>query len=165
MNESVVSNTAFDPWQLDIDAPDWLAHVATRLLEVGVPPTAISKAFYVELEAVKDLQATVHIQRYGSAELSEAMLLFMWKMIDDAYEMLETAPLNQKARLMTTLLARASSMVQAADPEGLAKMREEFGKLTASIQSTESTVPSIYASPEFSPMDGEPDDPEKGSTG
>jgi hypothetical protein len=160
-----MTNTAFDPWQLDIDAPDWLTHVATRLLEVGVPPTAISKAFYVELEAVKDLQSTLHIARYGSAELSEAMLFFMWKMIDDAYEMLETAPLNQKARLMTTLLARASSMVQAADPEGMEKMRAEFMKLTSSIQSTESTVPSIYASPEFSPVDREPNDPEEGPPG
>jgi hypothetical protein len=155
----------FDPWHLDIDAPDWLVKVTTRLLEVGVPPTALAKAFYVELETIKSLQDTLHVQRYGSAELSEAMLFFMWKMIEDAYELLETAPTPQKARLMTTLLARASSMVQAADPEGMEKMRSEFSKLTASIQSTESTVPSIYASPEFSPVDGEPDDPEEGSKG
>jgi hypothetical protein len=154
-----------DLWELDIDDPGWLTPVATRLLEVGVPPTAISKAFSVELDAVKELQDTLHIQRYGSAELSEAMLFFMWKMIDDAYEMLETAPIQSRTRLMTTMLSKASSMVQAADPEGLAKMRDEFAKLTSSIQSTESTVPSIYASPEFSPVDGEPDDPEEGPPG
>lgn len=154
-----------DLWELDVDAPDWMEKVVTRLLEVGVPPTAVSKAFYVELEAVKDLQSTLHIARYGSAELSEAMLFFMWKMIDDAYELLETAPIAQKARLMTTMLARASSMVQAADPEGMEKMRSEFAKLTSSIQSTQTAVPSIYASPEFSPVDRDVDDPEEGSQG
>lgn len=155
--------SAADLWELDTDAPDWMVKVTTRLLEVGVPPTSISKAFHVELEAVKDLQDSLHVQRFGSAELSEAMLFFMWKMIEDAHEMLATAPMAQKARLMTTMLARASSMVQAADPEGMTKMREEFLKLTSSIQSTESTVPSIYASPEFSPVDGEPNDSEEGS--
>lgn len=154
-----------DPWELDIDAPDWMTSVSTRLLEVGVPPTAISKAFYVELESVKELQNTLHVTQYGSAELSEAMLFFMWKMIGEAHEMLDNAPTPQKARLMTTLLARASSMVQAADPEGMEKMRGEFLKLTSTIQSTATTVPSIYASPEFSPVDREPNDPEEGLTG
>jgi hypothetical protein len=156
--------TTFDPWTLDADAPDWLTQVATRLLEVGVPPTAISKAFYVDLAAVRQLQDTLHTQRYGSAELSEAMSFFMWKMIDDAYEMLESAPIHSRTRLMTTMLARASSMVQKSDPEGMDKMRQEFLKLTSTIQSTEQIVPSIYASPEFSPVDREPDDPEQGLT-
>jgi hypothetical protein len=160
-----VTSPAFDPWTLDIDAPDWLTPIVTRLLTVGVPPTAVAKAFYVELDAVKALQDTIHVARYGSAELSEAMLFFMWKMIDDAYEMLESAPIHSRTRLMTTMLARASSMVQKSDPEGMDRMRSEFVKLTQSIQSTESTVPSIYASPEFSPMDGEPDDPEEGPPG
>jgi hypothetical protein len=159
-----LTNQAFDPWSLDYDAPDWLTHVSTRLLEVGVPPTAISKAFSVELEAVRNLQDTLHTQRYGSAELSEAMTFFMWKMIDDAYETLATAPIHSRTRLMTTMLARASAMVQKSDPEGMSKMRDEFLKLTSSIQSTQTVVPSIYASPEFSPLDGEPDDPEQGST-
>lgn len=157
---------AFDPWSLDPDTtPEWLTLVSTRLLEVGVPPTAIAKAFSVELESVKDLQDTLYITRYGSAELSEAMLFFMWKMIDDAYEMLETAPIQARTRLMTTMLSKASSMVQAADPEGMSKMRDEFAKLTKSIQSTESLVPSIYASPEFSPVDREPDYSEEGLDG
>jgi hypothetical protein len=159
-----MTDTSFDPWQLDIDSPDWLSTITIRLLEVGVPPTAIAKAFYVELDAVRSLQDTLHIQRYGSAELSEAMTFFMWKMIDDAYTMLETAPIHSRTRLMTTMLARASTLAAKADPEGMDKMRNEFLKLTSSIQSTQTVVPSIYASPEFSPVDGEPDDSGQGST-
>jgi hypothetical protein len=157
------SNSRFDPWTLDIDAPDWVTTVCTRLLEVGVPPTAVANAFYVELDAVRELQDTLRVKRYGSAEVAEAMSFLMWRMIDDAYEMLETAPIHSRTRLMTTMLARASSMIQKSDPEGMDKMRNDFLKLAGTIQSTEQNVPSIYASPEFSPMDGEPDDPEQGS--
>lgn len=36
---------AIDVWDLDQEAPDWLEHIIISLLEVGVPPTALSRAF------------------------------------------------------------------------------------------------------------------------
>lgn len=148
----------FDPFALDVDAPDWLEQITVRLLEVGVPPTAISKAFYVDLDAVKAVQDTLHVKKFGSAELSEAIMFFMWAMIEDAYTVMREAPIATRTRFITTMLARASSIVSKQEPEGLERMRDELMKLTGTIRTNASVVPSIYADPEYSPMEAGHDD-------
>ena len=47
--------------------------VVDRLLEVGVPPTAIAKAFDIDPFVVRDRATELRVERYGSAELSEAL--------------------------------------------------------------------------------------------
>ena len=143
----------FDPWQLDIDAPDWLEQVCIALLENGAPPTLLANAFHVDVTAVKDLQATLHIKRYGSAELSEAIMFFLWRTIDDAYAILESAPIATRTRFVTTMLSRAAAMTGKQEPEGFERMRDSFFQLTSKIKADSALQPSIYASPEFSPVD------------
>jgi hypothetical protein len=151
-----------DPWELDATAPDWLETVCTLLLEVGVPPTALSRAFRVDVHAIKELQATLHVERYGTAEISEAMNFLMWRAYQDALSILESAPSATRTRFITTLLSRQSIILGKESPQSLERMRGELESLIAEVNVEHPAVPSIYASTEFSPVDGETDDPEEG---
>lgn len=148
----------FDPWQLDIDAPDWLEQVCIALLENGAPPTLLANAFLIDVSAIKDLQATLHVKRYGSAELSEAIMFFLWRTIDDAYDILNSAPIATRTRFVTTMLSRAAAMTGKQEPEGFERMRDAFTELTTKIKADAALQPSIYASPEYSPMDAPAND-------
>jgi hypothetical protein len=152
-----------DLWQLSWDEPDWLRPVILRLLSVGVPPTAISKAFELEVDAVKDLQRSVRIHHFGTAELGEAIHNLMWKAYEDTLELIRHSPPSQRLRLNMALLARGSTLVGGQTPEGLQKMQEELTTMMAEARGTEAEVTSsIY---ETVPVDAPPDDPEERLTG
>lgn len=152
-----------DVWELDDDSPDWLETLATRLLEVGVPPTAISKAFAVDIEAVRTLQSTLRITPYGTAEITEAMNFLMWRAYHDALDILDSAPSTSRQRFITTLLSRQSLILGKESPEGLNKMRAELQELVGTINVPDTLQPSIYSHSQFTPptVDGEADDPEE----
>jgi hypothetical protein len=154
-----------DPWELDPDSPDWLESLIVCLLEVGVPPTAISKAFRVEVSPIKELQATILTGQYGTAEISEAMNYLMWRAYSDALDILTSSPPATRTRFITTLLSRQSSILGKESPEGLNRMRSELQDLIASVNIDDPTVPSIYAPSVFEAVDGEADDPEEGFKG
>ncbi len=151
-----------DAWVLDPDEPDWLETVIRLLLEVGVPPTAISRAFQIDVFAVRELQSELLIQRYGTAEISEAMNFLMWRAYSDAMEILTSSPPQLRTRFITTLLSRQSVILGKQSPEGLNRMRSELESLIAAVGVEDPITPSIYATSEFSPLDGKADDPEEG---
>ena len=153
---------AIDVWELEQTAPDWLEQIVICLLEVGVPPTALSKAFRVDVDAIKEIQATLLVQKYGTAEISEAMNFLMWRAYQDALSILESAPSATRMRFITTLLSRQSVILGKESPQSLERMRSELNNLIASIGVEDPTTPSIYATSEFTPVDGETDDPEEG---
>jgi hypothetical protein len=153
----------YNIWELSWDAPDWLEPISIRLLQVGVPPTAISKAFQVDVDAIKELQATLDVQQYGTAEIAEAMNFLMWRAYRDALEILDSAPVTQRTRFITTLLSRQSMILGKQSPEGMNRMRAELEGLIASVNVEQPLEPSIYATSEFNPVDGETDNPEEGS--
>lgn len=156
--------TYAEQWELDIDAPDWLPSIITRLLEVGVPPSALSKAFYVEVDAIKEMQMNLRIERYGTAELAEAMHSLMWKAYEDTLVLISQAPPARRLSLNMSLLAKASTLVGSQTPDGIARMQSEIDAMMAEARQTDAGQPtsSIY---ETGPSDAPPDDPEKGSTG
>ncbi len=151
-----------DVWELDPDQPDWLEQIIRRLLEVGVPPTAIGKAFQVDEQSIKELEATLHIEKYGTPEISEAMNFLMWRAYEDALSILTSAPSATRTRFITTLLSRQSIILGKESPQSLERMRGELQSLIANIGVENPATPSIYASPEFSPVDGNTDDSEEG---
>jgi hypothetical protein len=151
-----------DAWELDPEQPDWLESIMILLLEVGVPPSALSKAFSVDVYAVRQLQSELLIQQYGTAEISEAMNFLMWRAYSDAMEILTSSPPQQRTRFITTLLSRQSVILGKQSPEGLNRMRGELESLIANVGVEDPITPSIYATSEFSPVDGDTDDPEEG---
>ena len=155
--------TTVDPWELDPDEPDWLEQICRLLLEVGVPPTALSRAFKVDVDALKELQATCNVESYGTAEMSEAMNFLMWRAYNDAHDILTHAPMQTRIRFITTLLSRQSIILGKESPQSLERMRAELSSLIAGVNVDNPIVPSIYATQsEFSALDGEADDPEEG---
>lgn len=154
-----------DVWELDPDAPDWLESICTRLLEVGVPPTALGKAFQVDVQAIKELQATLNITKYGTAEISEAMNFLMWMAYQDALSILESAPSATRTRFIITLLSRQSVILGKQSPESLDRMRDALSDLYANIGIDRPRGGSIYATSPFTPSNGTADDPEEGFEG
>jgi hypothetical protein len=143
---------------------EWLAAIIVRLLEVGVPPTAIGNAFYVEVESVKEVQMQLRVAKYGTAELAEAMHSLMWQAYEDTLELIKQAPPARRLQLNMSLLAKAQTLVGNQTPDGVLRIQAELDAMMAETRQTESDAPtsSIY---ETGSLDAPPDDPKKGSTG
>lgn len=152
-----------DVWSLDPDQPEWLETICISLLEVGIPPTAIGKAFRIDPQALKELQAEINVVKYGTAEISEAINFLMWRAYEDAHAILDSAPSASRQRFITTLLSRQSAIVGKQSPESISRMRGELESLWADIGVEAPATESIYAPSEFTPTHGETDDPEEGS--
>ena len=151
-----------DVWELDPDSPEWLETIIIALLEVGIPPTAIGKAFRIDPQAIKELQAELNISKYGTAEISEAINFLMWRAYEDALSILDSAPSAQRQRFITTLLSRQSAIVGKESPQSIARMRGELESLLGDMGVEDPATPSIYAPSEFTPTNGTTDDPEEG---
>lgn len=151
-----------DLWQLDTDSPAWLPSIINRLLDVGVPPTAISNAFEVDVEAIKEIQMDRRTAKYGTAELAEAMHALMWKAYEDTLNLIKQAPPARRLQLNMTLLSKASTLVGSQTPDGVSKMLAEFGNLASEQRRTDQAPrTNIY---ETSPLDAPANDPKEGST-
>jgi hypothetical protein len=152
-----------DVWELDPDEPDWLESICVLLLEVGVPPTALSKAFQVDVVAIKELQAQLNIAKYGTAEISEAMNYLLWRAYEDGLNILESAPSASRQRFIITLLSRQSTILGKQSPEELERMRNQLSDLFSAIGAKpDPETGSIYTASPFTPTDGTPDDSEEG---
>lgn len=151
-----------DVWELDPDQPEWLETIIICLLEVGVPPTAVGKAFRIDPQAIKELQAEIHVSKYGTAEISEAINFLMWRAYEDSLAILDSAPSASRQRFITTLLSRQSAIVGKESPESISRMRGEIEKLFADMGVENPKVESIYAPSQFTPVDGTTNDPEEG---
>lgn len=152
--------TVPDLWQLEVDAPDWLPSVVTRLLSVGVPPTAIANAFDLDVQVVKDIVTTDHIKRFGTAELSEALYKLMWDAYEDLLNLQKNAPVAKRMQIDMTLISKASAMIGSQEPDSMAKMQAELAAMTAEVRQVPvNPGTSIY---ESTPDDAPIDDPEKG---
>ena len=151
--------TNLDLWQLEVDTPEWLPTIIDRLLLVGVPPTAIANAFYVDVQLVKDRLIDTRIAKYGTAELGEAMHSLMWKAYEDTLTLLEQAPMAKRLQMNMSLLSKASALVGSQTPDGIARMQAELESMMAETRSTPNPVrDSIY---EPVPHDGAINDPEE----
>jgi hypothetical protein len=152
-----VANT--DLWQLEVDDPDWLPEVITRLLAVGVPPTAVARAFDIEPQVVKDFQSDIRTDKYGAAELGEAVHFLMWQSFEDIVQIIKHAPMAKRMQMNMAFLAKASALVGSTTPDGIARMQSELADMQAETRGTPTEVAdSIYVS---TPLDAPPDDPEK----
>jgi hypothetical protein len=151
-------------WELDIEAPDWLEAIIRRLLAVGVPPTAIAKAFNLSPDPVKELVTDLRIEKYGTAELGELMYSLMLWAYEDVLRLIEQSPPARRLQLDMALLSKMSVLVGGQTPDSFAKMHSEFGKMMTEVRGIGEVTPptgTIYGEPD--PIDAPIDDPEEGS--
>ena len=109
--------------------------VVERLLTVGVPPTAIAKAFEVDVFVIKEKLSGMRVERYGAAELAEAMGQLQWDALERVKDMMDNAPYNQRSKLITGILGRTMSLTARQSPETMGNVRVELLDLYAKMGS------------------------------
>jgi hypothetical protein len=102
------------------------ATIVDRLLEVGVPATAVAKAFSIDPFVVRDRQNELRVEKYGAAELSEAVALMQWQALDQARAMIHDAPYNVRSRFVMAILSKTMSLTARQSPETIGTMRNEL---------------------------------------
>jgi hypothetical protein len=100
--------------------------VVDRLLEVGVPPTAIAKAFDIDPFVVRDRANELRVQRYGAAELAEALANLQWEAFEQAKAMIYDAPYNVRSRFIMAILSKTMSLTARQNPETTGLMRRDL---------------------------------------
>lgn len=101
------------------DAAD-LLHL---LLSNGVPPTALSRALSLDIDFIRGIQNQVRVQRYGTAEIAEAMNWLMWEAFDEAVDLLHTGSPTNRIRAVAMVLPRSVGMAAKQDPEEFSRAR------------------------------------------
>lgn len=147
-----------EAWELDPHETGWLEAIIIKLLQVDIPPTAIAKAFNLEVEPVKELLIGLRVEKYGTAELGEAMHALMWEAYNDVRTLIARSAPSRRLQLDMALLSKASALVGGGTPDSIAKMQAEFSQLAKETRGLEMT--GIY---ESDTVDAPIDDPEKGS--
>lgn len=97
-----------------------------RLLEVGVPPTAIAKAFEIDPFVVRDRANELRVERYGAAELSEALANLQWEAFEQAKAMLYDAPYSVRTRFIMNILSKTMSLTARQNPETIGNLRRDL---------------------------------------
>jgi hypothetical protein len=98
--------------------------VVDRLLEVGVPPTAIAKAFEIDPFVVRDRANELRIERYGAAELAEALANLQWEAFEQAKTMIYDAPYSVRTRFIMAILSKTMSLTARQNPETIGNLRQ-----------------------------------------
>lgn len=111
--------------------------IIERLLTVGVPPTAVAKAFDIDPFVVKQKMADLRVARYGMAELSEAMAELQWEAFEQAKQMIYDAPHGPRSRFIMGILGKTLSLTARQNPETLGNMREDFMELLTGMADTD----------------------------
>ena len=138
---------------------DYLLTLINRLIDNGVPPTAIANSFDLDVQIIKDLLDARHVRKFGTAELAEAIHALMWEALEDMRELMRNAPIAKRMQVNMTLLSRASAMIGNQEPDSIGKLQAEMAAMTAEVRE----IPvdpgtSIY---ETNPIDAPVDDPEE----
>lgn len=100
--------------------------IVDRLLEVGVPPTALSKAFGVDVLDIKERLNGLRVQRYGTAELSEGLAGMQWEALEEMKAMIHQAPYDVRARFIMAINSKTMSLTARQNPETLGNMRQDL---------------------------------------
>lgn len=104
-------------------------HMVDRLLECGVPPTAVARAYEIDPIVVKDRLNELRVEKYGAAELSEATAQMQWQALEQARAMIYEAPYNVRSRFIMAILSKTMSLTARQNPETLGNMRRDLQEL------------------------------------
>jgi hypothetical protein len=142
---------------------DEFTEIVDRLLEVGVPPTAVAKAFDIDPFVVRDRMNGLRISKYGAAELSEALAVMQWDALDECRAMIHDAPYNVRSRFIMAILSKTMSLTARQNPETLGAMRANILELYQQALGSEGDDPLESADPDaFVPAAPSDDDKDQG---
>lgn len=136
-----------------------VSEIIISLVEQGVPTTIVAKAFNVDTLTIKNLQADLRINKYGSSEIAELLQGLMFIAYEEALKSIRTGTPPVRARMVSLVLSKGLALVGRQSPEEFERLRSELGGLLSSMQEKKnSNAPSMYADPTYSPSDVEVDD-------
>ncbi len=107
-----------------------------QLLEAGVPPTAVARAFQIDPLVVKDRLNELRVEKYGAAELAEATAQMQWEALAQARAMIFEAPYNVRVKFIQGILGRTMSLTARQSPETVGNMRRDLLELYQDMVST-----------------------------
>ena len=73
---------------------DEFEDILDRLLEAGIPPTAVAHAFEMDPIEIRARLTDLRVRQYGVAELAEALGNLQWEAFEQAKAMLNGRPLH-----------------------------------------------------------------------
>ena len=101
-------------------------NIIERLLTVGVPPTAVAKAFDIDTFVVKERLNDLRVEKYGAAELSEFVQAIQWEALELFRDSLYTAPHALRQRSIAGILGKTMSLTARQTPETSGIMRAQL---------------------------------------
>src|SRR5580698_6408769 len=107
--------------------------VVDRLLEAGVPPTAIATAFEADPIVFRQRQAELHTRRYGSAELSEALAILQWEALERAREFMSEGASRTRQAFIMSILSKSLSLTGRQNPEQNERLRQDLEDLMTQV--------------------------------
>lgn len=103
--------------------------IVDRLLESGIPPTAVAHAFEMDPHVVRERMAELRVRMYGAAELAEALANLQWQAYEQAKAMVTEAPYNVRTRFIMAILNRSLSLTGRQSPEVIGNLRNDVLEL------------------------------------
>jgi len=104
--------------------PMQLVECLRKGLNVGVPPTALSRMFDLPVEVVQNFSVTVRRENYGSAELSEVLSYLTWRAIAKQLDILEKGSPELSFRASQAIMGKALATSVRQTPEEVRMARE-----------------------------------------
>lgn len=105
------------------------ADVVYSLLRVGVPPTAIARAFDMDVEHIAAARSMMRTERYGTDEISEAMSWLQWEAYEEALTQIRVGTPANKARFIQLVLARSIGLAGKSSPESSEKIQQALAAM------------------------------------
>jgi hypothetical protein len=118
--------------------------VMVAFLKAGVPPTAVARALNVDVEYAKGALEHIHVQRYGTDEIAEAMAWLQWEAYEEALNQIHTGTPANKARFIQLVLARSIGLAGKSTPETGEKIRAAIAEMTSDLTPDVQLTESIY---------------------
>lgn len=122
-----------------LDAPT-LIEVVRRLLNVGVPPTAIANAFDLDPGPIKAVARMVRREVYGTDEAAEATAYLTWAAYEEILTILKNGSPELRAKVAMQLQSKAMSVSARQTPEEVSMARAALGELIQDIELTEADM-------------------------
>ena len=116
-----------------LDAPT-LIEVVRRLLNVGVPPTALANAFDMDPAPLKAIARMMRREAYGTEELAEAHAFLTWAAYEEMLNLLRTGSPEMRAKVAMQLQSKAMAISARQTPEDVSMARAALGALVADLE-------------------------------
>jgi hypothetical protein len=118
-----------------------LETMVERLLVEGVPTGVIARAFELDIDLVKERQAKVRRNKYGTDDLSEYMEQMQWTAVDEALKTMTAGSVSEKTRFVSAILGKQMAVAARRTPESQRKAVDSLMDMLSGMRSGPAKAP------------------------